>query len=93
MARTATGEVHSNFGRCRFGGGWWWGVWQGWRLVGFGAGYRSKARCFKHERQCKSRAEQGEMQTAPCENPIVVPAEWWLRERVAEAKTKGESGG
>jgi hypothetical protein len=65
-------KVESNWGKQPFGVGWWWGVWQDDRLVGFGAGYRDKRRCFAHEVECRKRASKGSVPTVECKNPAVV---------------------
>lgn len=92
MSDAEGGEMHSNFGHCRFGDGWWWGVWQGTRLVGFGAGYRRKARCFSHQRSCERLAAEVEMPKVMCENPRVTPAEWWFK-KLEAFKAKGKTDG
>ena len=63
-------KVASRFGKQRWNG-WWFGVWQDDRLVAFGAGYRDKRRCFKHERKSREQAEQREMPEVKCTNPCV----------------------
>ena len=63
-------KVESNFGRDAILG-WWWGVWQDGRLVGFGAGYRGKRRAFRHEADCARAAGKGLMPTVACRNPII----------------------
>lgn len=65
-ACSASGEVESNFGKAF--SGWWWGVWQDGRIVGFGAGYKRKARCFRHERECLESARQRVMPTVECQS-------------------------
>lgn len=65
--------VHSNFGHIK-GIGWWWGVWQGDRLVGFGAWYRDKRKSFRHEATCLKQARKGQsMPAVPCINHTIVP--------------------
>lgn len=66
-------SASSNFGREPFGLGWWWGVWQDDRLVGFGAGYRDKRRCFKHEAACLKLAKSARLETMQCANPAIRP--------------------
>ena len=56
--------------------GWWWGVWQDARLVGFGAGYRMKKTCFRDELRCRKRAEKQELPAVKCECPYVVSRGW-----------------
>lgn len=68
-ACSASGEVESNFGKAF--NGWWWGVWQDGRIVGFGAGYKRKARCFRHERECLESARQRAMPTVECQSNVV----------------------
>jgi hypothetical protein len=77
-------DAHSNSQRSM--NGWWWGVWQGTRLVGFGAGYRDKRKCFKHEAACYKLACGGPMPTVECHNYNVVP----MRHRI-EAMRKMNS--
>ena len=62
-------DVESNFGKAY--NGWWWGVWQDGRIVGFGAGYSRKARCFRHERECVEAAKEREMPAVDCQSNVV----------------------
>jgi hypothetical protein len=68
--KAAAMKVETRFGKSS--GGWWWGVWQGGFLVGFGACYKSKQRCFKHQNACLERANKVELPTVDCENPDVM---------------------
>ena len=67
-------NVTSNFGKQRFGG-WWFGVWQDGRLVGFGAGYSDKRRCFRDERRTVKAAQEKEMPTVICCNGVICQRE------------------
>ena len=66
-------DCESNFGRST--SGWWWGVWQGNKLVGFGAGYKRKQRSFRHERECLNEARRRELPEIKCENASVMKRE------------------
>lgn len=73
MNRAPADPVRENFGRDPIDLRWWWGVWQGERLVGFGAGYPRKSQCFKHQRECLERASRDNLSPVPCTNPVVRP--------------------
>lgn len=61
--------VEENFGKTL--SGWWWGVWQDGRLVGFGAGYRNKRTCFSHQMTTAKDAAQNTLPTVKCSNPSI----------------------
>lgn len=62
-------NVRNKFGKAP--SGWWWAVWQDDRLVGFGAGYKDKRRCFSHEKKCLKLAGKALMFPVECTNPII----------------------
>lgn len=62
-------RVEENFGKTL--SGWWWGVWQDGRLVGFGAGYRNKRTCFSHQKATAKAAAKDTLPAVKCSNPSV----------------------
>lgn len=52
--------------------GWYWAVWQDGKLVGFGAGYREKRRCLRHQLVCLKRARVAVLPEVVCSNPVIL---------------------
>ena len=69
-------EVRS---RCLYdsSSGWWWGVWQDGRLVGFRTSYRSCRKALSHEKACLRKARRSALPTVARTNSVVtLPKDW-----------------
>lgn len=78
-------NVESNFGKSFEG--WWFGVWQNDKLVEFGAGYKRKEKCFKHEREAIKIAKAIKMKPVLCTNPSVISRKAIEKDRLDHPST------